>query len=147
MIKIRINKIMPFNIEDIYKVLIDVEKYPSFLPFIDEVKINQPEKNRFSALMKFSYSIYKSEFTSRIIFNENKKIQVESNDGYIKSLSQIWELKDETKTKDSTLVEFSLDLELNNWITEKIAGKIIKELSNIYISSFEKRIKSILMKN
>ena len=67
---------------DLYNIVLDVEKYPEFIPWCRELLIKSKTNNQLLADMIVSYSFFlPQKFTSKVIFNK-KKLLIKTN--YIK---------------------------------------------------------------
>ena len=67
---------------DLYNIVLDVEKYPDFIPWCDKIIITSKSKNNILADMKVKYYLFSTQtFTSKVCF-DSKKLLINTN--YIK---------------------------------------------------------------
>ena len=127
--------------EDLIKMVLDIEKYPEFVPWCIEGKIY--EKNESSDLIAFQgdlkvgKSILNETFSSHVSYYKDKdKIIVNNLDGPLKHLKNEWIFKE---VNNATQLEFFIDFELKNPILNSIMKKSFELGLNKIAKSFEER--------
>ena len=81
---------------DLYKIVLDIEKYPEYIPWCSSLEIINRKKNEIRAKMVVNYKfIYSQKFTSCVFFDLKKKIiKTKYIDGPLKNLETNWEFID-----------------------------------------------------
>lgn len=139
--KFRETKIVPCDIQNIYELVLDVEKYPEFLPWIEEVLIIEKTDSSMLADMLVNFSGIKRVYRSEVTFNideNNATIEVKALKGIFNHLYNIWNF---TRDEKNTIIEFDIDFEFSSKMFDSIAAPIFEMISEKMISSFEKRAK------
>ena len=136
-----IKKIIPCKKEQLIEMVLDIEKYPEFVPWCIEGKIY--EKNESSDLivfkgdLKVGKSILNETFSSHVTFHKEKdKIVVTNLDGPLRHLKNEWKFKE---INNSTQLEFFIDFELKNPILNGIMKKSFELGLNKIAKAFEVR--------
>ncbi|RPG94904.1 MAG: type II toxin-antitoxin system RatA family toxin [Candidatus Pelagibacter sp. TMED263] len=136
-----IKKIIPCKKEQLIEMVLDIEKYPEFVPWCIEGKIY--EKNESSDLITFKgdlkvgKSILNETFSSHVTYyREKDKIIVTNLDGPLKHLKNEWKFKE---VNNATQLEFFVDFELKNPILNGIMKKSFELGLNKIAKSFEER--------
>ena len=129
---------------DLYKIVLDIEKYPDYIPWCSKIEILQRKKNEINAIMIVDYKFFPSQkFTSNVIFDLEKLfIKTKYINGPLKDLNTIWEFKDIKKNKSKVLL--SLEFEFKNFFHQKFANLFYPLVENKMIESFIKRADQIL---
>ena len=129
---------------DLYKIVLDIEKYPDYIPWCSKIEILQRKKNEIHSIMIVDYKFFPSQkFTSNVIFDLEKLfIKTKYINGPLKDLNTIWEFKDIKKNKSKVL--FSLKFEFKNFFHQKFAELFYPLVENKMIESFIKRADQIL---
>ena len=129
---------------DLYKIVLDIEKYPDYIPWCSKIEILRRKTNEINAIMIVDYKFFPSQkFTSNVIFDLEKLfIKTKYIDGPLKDLNTIWEFKDIKKNKSKVL--FSLEFEFKNFFHQKFAELFYPLVENKMIESFLKRADQIL---
>ena len=136
-----IKKIIPCKKEQLIEMVLDIEKYPEFVPWCLDGKIHR--KNEKSDIIemeadltvgkKFLNQTYKSHVT---YYKEKDKIIVNNIGGPLKHLKNEWQIK---QINNQSEVYFKIDFEIKNIVYNMIMTKSFDiGLKNI-ADAFEKR--------
>ena len=136
-----IKKIIPCQKKQLIEMVLDIEKYPEFVPWCIEGKVY--DKNETADLITFKgdlrvgKSILNETFSSHVSFYKEKdKIIVTNLDGPLKHLKNEWIFKE---VNNATQLEFFIDFELKNPILNSIMKKSFELGLNKIAKSFEER--------
>ena len=136
--------IVNHSANDLYKIVLDIEKYPEFIPWCHSIKINSKSRNEIFADMIVKHKLFfPQKFTSHVIYN-SKKLLIHTNyiDGPLKNLKTKWFFKKINLKK--TKILFNLEFEFKNVFHQKIAEFFFNVIENKMIDSFRKRADQIL---
>ena len=140
-----IKKIIPCKKKQLIEMVLDIEKYPEFVPWCIEGKIY--EKNESSDLIAFQgdlkvcKSILNETFSSHVSYYKDKdKIIVTNLDGPLKHLKNEWTFKE---INNGTQLEFFIDFELKNPVLNLIMKKSFELGLNKIAKSIEQRAASL----
>ncbi len=136
-----IKKIIPCKKEQLIKMVLDIEKYPDFVPWCIEGKIYGKNESidliTFNGDLKVGKSILNETFSSYVSYHkETDKIIVTNLDGPLKHLKNEWHFKE---INNSTQLEFFIDFELKNPILNGIMKKSFELGLNKIAKAFEER--------
>ena len=130
--------------KDLYKIVLDIEKYPEYIPWCKKIIIKTRSKNEMLADMIVSYRYFLSQtFTSRVMFDSNKLL-INTNyiKGPLKDLSTEWLFK-KLEIKKTKII-FNVKFEFQRLLHQKLAELFIGLIENKMIDSFKKRADEIL---
>ena len=133
-----------YKAEDLYKIVLDIEKYPEFIPWCKKIIIKSKSNDELLADMIVRYKYFLPQtFTSQVYFNSNKLL-INTNyvEGPLKDLKTEWyfEKFEEEKTK----VLFSIQFEFQKFLHQKLAEFFFDLIENKMIDFFKKRANEIL---
>ena len=136
-----IKKIIPCKKDQLIKMVLDIEKYPEFVPWCIEGKIYDKNESEdlitFNGDLKVGKSLLNETFSSHVsYYKEKDKIIVTNLDGPLKRLKNEWVFKE---VNNATQLEFLIDFELKNPILNSIMKKSFELGLNKIAKSFEKR--------
>ena len=136
-----IKKIIPCKKKQLIEMVLDIEKYPEFVPWCIEGKIYDRNDSEdliiFNGDLKVGKSLLNETFSSHVsYYKEKDKIIVTNLDGPLKHLKNEWVFK---KVNDATQLEFFIDFELKNPILNSIMKKSFELGLNKIAKSFEER--------
>ncbi len=136
-----IKKIIPCKKDQLIEMVLDIEKYPEFVPWCIEGKSYEKIENNdlitFKGDLKVGKSILNETFSSQVAYHKDKdKIIVTNLDGPLKHLKNEWTFK---QVNNATQLEFFIDFELKNPILNGIMKKSFELGLNKIAKSFEER--------
>ena len=126
-------------------MVLDIEKYPEFVPWCLDGKIHNKKESQDLIEMKGDLKVGKKflneTYTSLVIYYKEKdKILVTNIDGPLKYLQNEWRFKE---VNNSTQLEFDIDFELKNNLLNAIMKKSFNFGLNKIADAFEKRARDI----
>ena len=136
-----IKKIIPCKKNQLIEMVLDIEKYPEFVPWCIEGKIHDKQESKdlisFNGDLKVGKSFLNETFFSQVAYYKEKdKIIVTNLDGPLKYLKNEWIFKDVNNT---TQLEFFIDFELKNPILNGIMKKSFELGLGRIAKAFEER--------
>jgi coenzyme Q-binding protein COQ10 len=130
--------------KDLYKIVLDVEKYSEYIPWCKEIIIKSRSENEMVADMIVCYKYFLPQtFTSHIMFDSNKLL-INTNyiKGPLKDLSTEWIFK-KLEIKKTKII-FNVKFEFRRFLHQKLAELFFGLIENKMIDSFKKRADEIL---
>ena len=136
-----IKKIIHCKKNQLIEMVLDIEKYPEFVPWCIEGKVKDKDESEdlitFNGDLKVGKSILNETFFSRVVYYKEKdKIIVSNINGPLKHLKNEWVFKE---VNNATQLEFFIDFELKNPILNSIMKRSFKLGLNKIAKSFEER--------
>ena len=127
--------------ENLIKMVLDIEKYPEFVPWCLNSKIYNKKENEdkieIIADLTIGKSFFKETYKSFVIFNKlSDSIHVTNIEGPLKYLENKWFFK---PIGNDSEVNFQVDFELKNKILNLIMIKSFDIGLKKIIDAFEKR--------
>ena len=130
--------------KDLYKIVLDIEKYSEYIPWCKKIIIKTRSKNEMLADMIVSYRYFLPQtFTSHVMFDSNKLL-INTNyiKGPLKDLSTEWLFK-KLEIKKTKII-FNVKFEFQRLLHQKLAELFFGLIENKMIDSFKKRADEIL---
>ena len=134
--------------EQLIDLVLDIEKYPDFVPFCMDAKIHE-RKDQGDLLMiiadlTIGRGPFKDTYKSDVKFNKKKdSIYVTNLDGPLKHLENNWNFKEENKI---TEVSFEVDFELKNDFLNIVMTKSFQFGVDKIADAFQKRAEELFSK-
>ena len=129
-------------------LVLDIEKYPSFVPFCIDAKVHQRKEHGDLLLIVADLTIgkgpFKDTYKSDVKFNKKEdSIYVTNLDGPLKHLENKWYFKEENKI---TEVYFDVDFELKNQFLNIVMVKSFQFGLDKIADAFQKRAEKLFNK-
>ncbi len=145
-------KIIPYSAKQIYNLVMDIEKYPEFLPWCKQAKIvtRISDRNLQADLLinfKNFFEKYRSDVTHCEVKEENGSaycINAIAINGPFKNLLNQWKIS-EVET-NRCRVDFLLEFEFNSIILGKMIGLVFESAAEKMIAAFEDRAREVYSK-
>jgi coenzyme Q-binding protein COQ10 len=129
---------------DLFNIVLDIEKYPQYIPWCTYAEILSKKNNEIKANMVVEYKFFPSQkFTSNVVFDlEKMLIKTNYVEGPLKDLTTIWEFKNLKKNKSK--ISFKVKFEFKNFFHQKIAELFFPLVESQMIKSFVERANQTL---
>ena len=129
-------RILPYSSQQLFDLVLDIERYPEFLPWCLGARINTRGKADLEADVIVGYKVFREKFSSRVHFTPHKEIEVEYLKGPMRHLHNKWAFKD---VKGGCEVDFYVDFSLSAKIFEGIVNQFFNVALSRMIGAFEAR--------
>ena len=134
--------------EQLIDLVLDIEKYPIFVPFCLDSKIHKKKEQDDLFLIVADLTIgkgpFKDTYKSDVKFNKKEdSIYVTNLDGPLKYLENKWQFKEENKF---TGVSFEVDFELKNRFLNIVMTKSFQFGLDKIADAFQKRAEELFNK-
>ncbi len=142
-------KELNFSAKQMYDLVMDIEKYPEFLPWCKKGEIvNRSSNNLLEAdlLIDFKniYETYRSK-VNHCQEGDDYFVDVEAISGPFQLLLNNWHFKKIDYA--NCQIFFHVEFEFNSKILTKLIGLIFKEASKKMVRAFEDRAREVYAKN
>ncbi|CAO5679015.1 MAG: Persistence and stress-resistance toxin PasT [Holosporales bacterium] len=131
---------LPYSKEQIASLVLNVNAYKNFLPWIVESHILEQDQNYFTAYLAFSYSGIKKGYTSRTIINQTDtviEIKTIAIDGPFKSLKSIWEI--EEISSSASRINYSIEISFSNPLYSALFLNLFEDMVIKTMNAFKNR--------
>lgn len=135
---------------EIYQLVIDVEKYPEFLPWCERVELLGRDPQGSTARLHLAYSGIRHAFTTRNIQVADESVHISLVDGPFSLLDGMWRFialplpaapggSDNAACK----IEFELRYEFSNGVLEAAISPVFDRIANTFVDSFVRRAEQV----
>ena len=143
-----IKKIIPCKKEQLVEMVLDIEKYPEFVPWCIEGRVLDKNESAdlitFNGDLKVGKSILNETFSSHVSYYKEKDTIIVTNlDGPLKHLENKWHFKQENNI---TEVSFDVDFELKNDFLNIVMTKSFQFGLDKIADAFQKRAEDLFCK-
>ena len=140
-----IKKIISCSKKDLIDMVLDIEKYPNFVPWCMDGRIIEKKESKnyieIKADLRVGKMFINEVYSSLVLYSKKKStITVTNIEGPLKYLKNEWKFKD---VNQRTLLEFSIDFELKNSFLNTIMKKYFAFGLNKIADAFEARAKKL----
>ena len=124
-----------------YELVIDVRKYPEFLPWCGGVEIFEESDEILEAKIHVKFKGLNHYFHTRNINIRPTSIEMNFVDGPFKKFHGSWKFT--ALREDACKIEFHLNYEFESMILEKIVGPVFHMIAGTFVEGFINRADSL----
>lgn len=141
-------KILPYNVPELFHLVLDVKSYPEFLPWCRAARIISESENQIIAELVIQLKAFSDNYQSRIIYSndlskQRYSIEVEAISGPFKYLKNLWQFSQEDT---GSKIEFFIDFKMKFAIVDKLVNIFFTDATEKMVDAFEKRADTMLTK-
>lgn len=123
--------------EKMFDVVMDIEAYPQFLPWVADSTILSMEEGELTAELVADLAGSRHHFKTIDRFVPGKLVEIRLLDGPFRFLESVWTF--EVVNKDSCRVHFSIEFEFRSMMLDIVASPIFSTACQSMVHAFEKR--------
>ena len=147
--KASVKKLIECNKVQLIDLVVDIEKYPEFVPFCVDAQVHEKKNKDNLILIIADLTIgkgpFKDTYKSDVKYNIKKDfIHVTNLDGPLKHLENTWHFKEKNNI---TEVSFDVDFELKNEFLNIIMAKSFQFALEKISEAFQKRAETLFGKS
>ena len=143
--KASVKKLIECKKEQLIDLVLDIEKYPEFVPFCVDAKVYEKKDKGNLLLIVADLTIgkgpFKDTYKSDVKYNKKEdSIFVTNHDGPLKHLENTWLFKEKSNI---TEVSFEVDFELKNEFLNIVMTKSFQFALDKIAEAFQKRAEDL----
>ena len=139
--EIRRNALVTFSPEQMFDLVIDVERYPEFLPWVAAAELHEKSDRDLLASMEMQRGGMRERFTTRNEFERPGFMDMQLVRGPFRVLDGRWTF---TPIADAgTRIELAMRFEFANPVVSLLFGKAFEQSCNTLIDAFIARARAL----
>jgi coenzyme Q-binding protein COQ10 len=148
-------QLLPYTTQQLFDLVIDIERYPEFLPWCRAARILERKEEEFLGELVIAFHHLSENYTSRVTFrrpesdNAPGSIDVVMVRGPFEYLVNRWRFNPvepantSSDKKSMSEVDFFLDFKFRSRILEKMIGGLFGKATAKMVSAFKQRANSM----
>jgi coenzyme Q-binding protein COQ10 len=134
-------RVLPYTAEQLFDLVMDIEKYPEFLPWCLAARVKSKAKDAVEADVIIGYKMFREKFSSRVRCVRPKSIEVEYVQGPMAYLHNKWTFKD--IGAKGCRVGFEVDFTMKTRLFESLVDQFFHRALVKMINAFETRARTL----
>lgn len=130
-----------YSAAQMFALVDQVEEYPKFLPWCDQVDVIQRAQGHLTAALSINYHGIKQRFTTENSNLPPNKMQMNLVEGPFKHLTGCWKFTE--LRADACKIEFDLSYEFSSKLLEHLIGPVFSKIANSFVDSFCTRAEAL----
>jgi len=127
---------LPYSAEQMFDLVADVARYAEFLPWVVATRVKADSQTEMVADMLVGFKAFREKFTSRIVKQRSRRIEVIYQDGPLRALENRWEF---IPLEQGCEVHFSVKFTFRSAVLERLAGQYFDRAFRKMVAAFEAR--------
>lgn len=133
-------RFLPYTPEQMFDLVLDIEKYPEFLPWCVAARITKRTGDALFADVVVGYKMFRETFTSRVAFTRPERVDVEYQKGPMKHLENHWLFHPHN---NGCLVNFHVSFEFKSKIFQSVISQFFDKAISKMVNAFEERARNL----
>ncbi len=135
--------IVPFSPEEMYELVIDMDRYPEFIPWIVRSRKYDVHDDFFMSEMTFAFRGLRETFRTEDRIIQNQKISIKLVSGPFKNLESEWQF---SAVPEGVRIDFFITFSFKNRLLDLTLGPLFGEASKRMVNAFKQRAMEIYKK-
>lgn len=134
-------RVLPYTSDQLYQLVVDIERYPEFLPWCLGARIKTHQENLIVADLIIGFKMFRERFTSRVVPDAAaQRIDVTYAEGPFKYLENHWVFVDHPQGCE---IDFYVDFEFRSKLLQKVIEGLFHEAVRRMVAAFETRARDL----
>ena len=130
-------RVLPFRPDQLFELVLDVEKYPEFLPWCVAARIIDQAPSKMNAELAIGFKGLRESFISHVAYDpDDLHIDVTYEDGPFRYLVNHWRF---LPAEEGCLLDFHVDFAFRSRLLDAVMGGLFDEAVRRMVRAFEKR--------
>ncbi|MBF0284054.1 MAG: type II toxin-antitoxin system RatA family toxin [Magnetococcales bacterium] len=135
--RIRLSEVVSFLPQQMYDLVVDVERYPQFLPWCVATRKYDVAEDRFMAEMVIAFHGLRESFVTEDRIEPGRKVEVNLKSGPFQYLVSTWTFA--PAAGERTRVDFFIDFRFKSALKEMAMGPVFTMASKQMLAAFKER--------
>ncbi|MBF0421600.1 MAG: type II toxin-antitoxin system RatA family toxin [Magnetococcales bacterium] len=131
---------VPFSARQMFDLVVDMDRYPEFIPWLVKSRKFDVSENRFKSEMTFSFKGLRETFFTLDELDPPHRITISNLSGPFSHLNSEWRFID---TPNGSKVEFFIDFKFSKKLMDIAMGPVFSKASHSMVESFRKRADAV----
>ncbi len=139
--KVSRSALVPYSAEEMYSLVEDVDSYPLFLPWCNDVEVHYREGNVVEATLELHRGKISKRFRTRNTMHPSDAMDLELVGGPFRHLSGGWRFRQLGAAGCKVL--FELEFEFDSRVLDLMIGAFFEDICNSLVDAFTQRAAEI----
>jgi coenzyme Q-binding protein COQ10 len=126
--------------EQLFDLVANVEKYPTFLPWCVGARIRSRGETELVADLTIGFGPFRESFTSRVTLDRPRRVRVRYENGPFRYLNNEWRFSPDPA---GCKVDFFVDFEFRSRLLQAAIGVVFNEAVRRMVNAFLKRARDV----
>jgi coenzyme Q-binding protein COQ10 len=134
-------RVVPYTPEQMFDLVAGIDRYPEFLPWCLASRVRSRQGDTIVADLVIGFKMIRERYTSRVVLDRPRRIDVEYLEGPLKRLTNHWLFL--PHEAGGSVVDFYVDFEFRSRVLQSLIGVLFHEALRRLVAAFEERAKRL----
>jgi len=134
---VRQSALLPYGAGEMYALVVDIESYPSFLPWCRSIQVHERGEGRVRATLEVARGPFRHAFTTENRLEADRAIEMHLVSGPFQHLYGIWRF--EPLGARGSKVTLELDFDFSSRVLAATLGPVFSDITRRLVDAFRKR--------
>lgn len=139
--KVSRSALVPYSAEDMYALVEDVDSYPTFLPWCNDVEVHYREGNVVEATLELHRGKLSKRFRTRNTMHPYDSMELALVGGPFRHLSGGWRFT--PLGEAGSKVSLDLEFEFDSRMLDMMIGAFFEDICNSLVDAFTQRAREV----
>jgi ribosome-associated toxin RatA of RatAB toxin-antitoxin module len=148
--QVRKSVLLWYTPHEIYQLVVDVEKYPQFLPWCERAEVLSRDDEGLTARLHLAYAGIRQSFTTKNVQVTDRSVHIGLVDGPFSLLDGLWRFVPlplpagkGTSGDDACKIEFEMRYQFANAVLEVAISPVFDRIADTFVDSFVRRAEQV----
>jgi ribosome-associated toxin RatA of RatAB toxin-antitoxin module len=148
--QVRKSVLLCYSPHEIYRLVVDIERYPEFLPWCERVEIIGRDEQTVTARLFLAYAGLRHAFTTHNVLVPDASVTIGLIDGPFSLLDGHWRFialplapVADGAAEAACKIEFEMRYAFSNSVLEAAISPVFDRIANTFVDSFVKRAEQV----
>lgn len=139
--KVSRSALVAYSAEDMYALVEDVDSYPTFLPWCNDVEVHYREGNVVEVTLELHRGKLSKRFRTRNTLHPKESMELELVGGPFRHLSGGWRFQ--PLGERGSKVSLELEFEFDSRMLDMVIGAFFEDICNSLVDAFTQRASEV----
>ncbi|MEO5376708.1 MAG: type II toxin-antitoxin system RatA family toxin [Magnetococcus sp. DMHC-6] len=135
--------IVPYTQKQMYDLVIDMDRYPEFLPWCIKARKSEETETQFLSEMTVAFKGIRETFKTMDYLEPGNKIIIRHLSGPFRHLESTWIFKPHGVDGSGCQIDFMINFQFNNPVLNFTLGPVFAQASTRMVAAFKDRAAAI----
>ena len=141
MANIGLSRELPYRVEELFDVAVDVERYPGFVPGWRSATVSQRSESGYITDQVVGFGPVIQRFRTRTVLHRPEEISVTALDGPFDAFQLRWRF--EARPHDRCLVRLDGKIEMRSMALRVLSSHVATSFADAMLAAFESRARQL----
>ena len=132
-----------YSAEEMFDLVIDVERYPEFLPWCDHGKVLERTEHGMTAEVGIAFKAVKQTFVTRNEHIPGREVRLHLVKGPFSKLEGVWTFTPVGEDQRACRIDLKMDYGFSNKLLATLVGPVFDKIASSFVDAFVQRAEQV----